>query len=159
MVLRNLAMLLPENDRGIALLHLQQTDGSLVIVKDGEIYLSRLLDTGYQQLSDYDELALYQSQDEENRATIHFSNLALEIQRSLDYVESYYALPPIASIAIVPIPKNTGTLLDQLNTQLGSTARVMDITAIVECDMLLDDELQALCAPAIGAALRHYSGE
>lgn len=159
MVLRNLALLLPENERGVALLHLQQTDGNLVIIKDGEIYLSRLLDIGHRQLSCHDEPALYPSPGEESRASIHFSNLVLEIQRSLDYVESYYALPPISGIVIIPIPENTQALLDQLNSQLSITARILDIPALVNCDMALNDELQALCAPAIGAALRSSHSE
>ena len=148
--LRNLSTLLPENDRGIALLHLQQDSGMIIIEKDGVIYLSRKLDSGFQQLELADNFENLDSQ-----SSTHLHNLALEIQRSLDYVESYYGLPPISGVAIIPMARNTQKLLDFLNSNQGITARIMDISATMDMDILLDDETQSLCSPAIGATLRY----
>jgi MSHA biogenesis protein MshI len=139
--LRNLAILSPESDRGIALLHLMKNSGMIIIQKAGVIYLSRRLNAGFEQieLSDTDQL----------------NNLTLEVQRSLDYVESHYGLPPISEIAVIPMEKNTQNLLDFLNDNHGVTARIMDISATMELDFLLNDATQSLCSPVIGATMRN----
>ena len=148
--LRNLAVLLPENERGIALLDLQKNSGMIIIQKAGMIYLSRKLNTGFEEFefADNDDSLEHQSSPQLN-------NLALEIQRSLDYVESYYGLPPISGIAVLPMEKNTQNLLDFLNDNHGITARIMDISATMELDFLLNDATQSLCSPVIGATLRN----
>lgn len=145
--LRNLATLLPENKRGVAILHLQEHSGTILIQKDATIYLSRQLDIGYKKLS------LDTGDNNENISDTN--NLTLEIQRSLDYVENYYGLPSISSLAVIPIADQTQALLNILNSTHSITARIMDISAIVDCDILLDDTTQCYCAPVIGTTLRH----
>jgi len=149
-VLRNLAVLLPENQRGVAVLHLQESSGTILIQKEGTIYLSRNFDIGYRELG----LALLNS-DDDSQSSIEQNNLALEIQRSLDYVESYYGIPPISGLAVIPLAENTQELLNILNSNHGITARIMDLSAIVDCDILLDDATQSRCSPVIGATLRY----
>jgi MSHA biogenesis protein MshI len=149
-VLRNLAVLLPENNRGVAVLYLQESSGTILIEKEGVIYLSRNFDTGSRNLG----LTPFSNVDED-QSKIEQNNLALEIQRSLDYVESYYGIPPISGIVVVPLAQNTQELLNILNSNHGITTRIMDLTAIVDCDILLDDATQSHCAPVIGATLRH----
>jgi len=149
-VLRNLAFLLPENKRGVAVLYLQETTGTILIQKEGVIYLSRNLDIGYQDLG----LGAVSRGDEDPYSTEQ-NNLALEIQRSLDYVESYYGIPPISGLAVIPLAQNTQDLLNILNSNLGITARIMDLTAIVDNDVVLDDATQSRCSPVIGATLRY----
>jgi MSHA biogenesis protein MshI len=149
-LLRNLAVLLPENKQGIAILHLLETSGMILIQKDATIYLSRQFDTGYKKLGlDRDN---YGNNDD---AILEQNNLALEIQRSLDYVESYYGIPPISGLAIIPLAENTQNLLDILNKNHGITARIMDLSAIVDSDILMDDRTQSYCSPVIGATLRN----
>jgi MSHA biogenesis protein MshI len=141
--LRNLASLLPENEQGVALIHLQKNGGLIVIQKNGEIYLTRKITSGYLQLSDS------QTEDE-----IEQDNLALEIQRSFDYVENYFDIPPITSLASVLMPIDTQKIINFLNASHGITARAMDISAIVDGETLLNDAAQNICAPVIGASLR-----
>jgi MSHA biogenesis protein MshI len=151
-VLRNLAVLLPENQRGVAVLMLHESSGIILIEKEGTIYLFRKFDIGYR------DLELEQASDnsgDDSQSSAEQNNLALEIQRSLDYVESYYGIPPISGLAVIPLAKNTQALLNILNDNLGITARIMDLSAIVDCDILLDDETQSWCAPVIGATLRY----
>lgn len=149
-VLRNLAVLLPENKRGVAVLYLQESSGTILIQKEGIIYLSRNFDIGYRELG----LTSLNSSDD-SQHNIEQNNLALEIQRSLDYVESYYGIPPISGLAVIPLAQNTQDLLNILNSNLGITARIMDLTAIVDCDILLDDATQSRCSPVIGATMRY----
>lgn len=148
--LRNLATLLPENSQGVAVLHLQANSGLIMIQKGGAIYLSRKLEQGYANLSTAfsgsESLNLEQDQN----------NLALEIQRSLDYVEHFYDIPPVNSLAVVLMPNDAYNLINFLNINFGITARAMDLSAIIESDILLNDTLQNICTPCIGASLRRY---
>ncbi|WP_262967004.1 type IV pilus biogenesis protein PilM [Methylobacter psychrophilus] len=149
-VLRNLAVFIPENKNGVAVLYLQESSGTILIQKEGIIYLSRNFDIGYQELG----LALQNSRDD-SQSGIKQNNLALEIQRSLDYVESYFGIPPISGLAVIPLAENTHELINILNSNHGITARIMDISAIVDSDILLDDATQSKCSPVIGATLRY----
>jgi MSHA biogenesis protein MshI len=149
-ILRNLAVLLPENKRGVAILHLMESSGTILIQKDATIYLSRHIDTGYKKL-DLDNEVFGTNQ----LATQEQNNLALEIQRSLDYVESYYGIPPISGLAMLPLAENSQKLLDILNNHHGITTRIVDLSAIVDSDILLDDPTQSYCSPVIGVTLRN----
>jgi MSHA biogenesis protein MshI len=147
--LRNLAVHTPENERGIALLYLLEHSTTLLIQKEATIYVSRKFEIGYKKL-DLDEP--YSSDCP--TANAH-NNLALEIQRSLDYVESYYGIPPISALAVIPLAENTHNLLDSLNSNLGIAARMIDLSTLIDCDILVNGRTQSLCAPVIGATLRY----
>jgi len=148
-VLRNLATLLPESNQGVALLYLGKDSGTIVIQKLGCIYLSRKIAIGCQQLQQKEPFS------SSAQLNLEHDNLALEIQRSLDYVESYFGIPPVSSLAIIPIPEDTQQLLNVLNNSHVITGRIMDLSAIIDSRILLDDKTQNLCAPVIGATLRH----
>ncbi|MCF7969662.1 MAG: hypothetical protein K9L22_00660 [Methylococcaceae bacterium] len=142
--LRNLATLLPENNRGVAILHLLPRNGSIIIQKQGRIYLSRKLDSGFEDLRLDSDIP-----------SLEINNLALEIQRSLDYVESYYGIPSISTLAVIPVPSHTENILNHLNENLSANSRIMDLATILEGKALLPDKTQAYCATVIGATLRH----
>ena len=146
--LRNLATLLRENEQGVALLYLQKEAGRVIIQKHGELYLSRKIGSGYQQLADSS------AHNHPEQLNLEQDSLALEIQRSFDYVENYYDIPPITSLAAVLMPIDTQNIINFLNTNHGITARAMDLSAIVDCESLLNDATQNICAPVIGASLR-----
>jgi len=145
--LRNLATLLPENDRGVAILHLLPKNGSIIIQKQGRIYLSRKLDSGFEDLRLDSDIP-----------SLEINDLSLEIQRSLDYVESYYGIPSISTLAVIPVPSHTENILNHLNENLSANSRIMDISTILEGDTILTDKTQAYCATVIGATLRHEVG-
>ncbi len=147
--LRNLAAQLPENERGIAILYLLEFSGTLLIQKESTIYVSRKFEIGYKKLG-LDEP--YSSDC--STVNVH-NNLALEIQRSLDYVESYYGIPSISALAVIPLAENTHNLLDSLNNNLGIAARMIDLSSLIDCDILINGSTQSFCAPVIGAALRY----
>lgn len=147
--LRNLAAQLPENQRGIALLYLLEFSGTLLIQKEATIYVSRKFEIGYKKLKLDDQLS-----NDNPTANAH-NNLALEIQRSLDYVESYYGIPPISALAVIPLAENTHNLLDSLSRNLGIEARMIDLSTLIDCDILVNAQTQSLCAPVIGATLRY----
>lgn len=142
--LRNLAALLPKNEQGVTVLYLQKTFGIILIQKQGIIYLARQINIGYERLN------LLNKFD-----TDSYDNLALEIQRSLDYIESYYRISITSALAIIPWADNSQTLVDKLNDNYGINAYLMDLSALIPCDIPLDYSTQSLCAPVIGATLRH----
>lgn len=147
--LRNLAVHTPENERGIALLYLQEFSGSLLIQKNATIYVSRQFEIGYKKLG-LDEPFSNNS----SSANAH-NTLALEIQRSMDYVESYYGISHISALAVIPLADNTHNLLDSLGSNLGIAVRAIDLSSLIDCDILMDGRTQSLCAPVIGATLRY----
>ncbi|MEE9355226.1 MAG: hypothetical protein V3U75_06520 [Methylococcaceae bacterium] len=150
LVLRNVTNLLPENSRGIALLKINQNNGLILIKKQSEIYLSRTLGIGLKHLGICDSIL----QDDNHRKALN--QLALEIQRSLDYYESFYGLPQIPDIFVAPMPEYTELLCNQLKTHHGISARLLDITHSLNCESELSFVDQAHCLSAIGAALTHF---
>lgn len=152
LALRNLALRLPESDRGVALLYLEDARGMLHIQKGNMLYISRALDFGVRQM----ESVLADGEYDYGEGII--SRLALEIQRSLDYYESHFGMPPIAGLVLAPIKDNAQALADRLIQALGVMNRIMDVSTLIHCRERLDDLTQQQCLPAIGAALRRTSG-
>ena len=85
---RNLAGLLPEDARGVALLSFTAGAGLLTITKQGELYLSRNLDIGLDALTQAENPSDY------------FDRIVLETQRSLDYYDSHFRQPPLAGFGV-----------------------------------------------------------
>lgn len=148
LAVRNLAERLPESVRGLALIHLEDARGTLQLQQGETLYIARELDFGARTLAS-DLVA-----GEALGATGAVDRLALEIQRSLDYYESHYGMPPVAGLIVAPMDGHTQALADRLNRSLGVIARAMDVTALLNCPGPLDDATQQRCLPAIGAALR-----
>ncbi len=147
-VLRNLAVQTPENSQGIALLYLLEFSGTLLIQKQKTIYVSRKFEIGYNHLK------LEEPNPDSTVINAH-TNLALEIQRSLDYVESYFGISSISTLAVIPLAENTHILIDSLNKNLGISARMIDLSTLIDCDILVTGKTQSLCAAVIGATLRY----
>ncbi|MGD8956938.1 MAG: pilus assembly protein PilM [Chromatiaceae bacterium] len=89
MAIRNLAMYLDRPDRPRAYLHMDSGQTVIEIVDGPELYLSRRVPQEYDADAD---TALLHAQME---------NLALEVQRSLDYFESQYALGPADQLSVI----------------------------------------------------------
>jgi MSHA biogenesis protein MshI len=138
--LRNVASLLEEGGRGVALLHLGDAHGVLLLMRQGVMYLTRRIETGADALRAADGL----------RSSL-ISGLALVARRSLDYLESHYeqtAIPVLYTSGLDPADQ------DRLQQELGISVRNTDITSALQCELRLDEETQRHCLPAIGAALR-----
>jgi MSHA biogenesis protein MshI len=138
--LRNVASLLEESGRGIALLHLGDASSVLLVMRQGVMYLTRRIETGIEALRAADGL----------RSSL-VSGLALEARRSLDYFESHHeqtAIPVLFTSGLDPPDQ------DRLKQELGISVRNVDITSPLHCELRLDEETQRRCLPAIGAALR-----
>ena len=80
--------------------------------------------------------------------------IVLEVQRSLDYSESHFGLPPVSGLVIAPTESPVPGMLGYLSSNLGLPVRLLDLNTVLECEQTLGDALQARCFEAIGAALR-----
>jgi len=138
--LRNVAALLEEENRGVALLYLADSYGVLLLVKQGIMYLTRRIETGAATLRQADGM----------RSQL-VAGLTLETRRSLDYFESHYEQTSIPALYTAGLDPEDQDLIAQ---ELSISVRNVALTSVLQCETVLDDELQRLCLPAIGAALR-----
>ena len=138
--LRNVATLFEEGERGIAFLYLGERHSTLLLVRQGVLYLARHVETGVATLTEAGEL----------RPEL-VGGLALEVRRSLDYFESHYeqtSIPQLHTCGLEAADR------DQLARDLGVAVRDVELRNVLDIDDTLSPELQRLCLPAIGAALR-----
>ena len=156
---RNVSSLLPEDRIGVALLNLQPNYSLLTITHEGELYLSRVIDIGYENLEQHDEPVTettgFSLEQSSSGLETNISKIVLEIQRSLDYYESHYGKPSIGNLVIAPLENEIPDLNNQLKEELGLAVRSLELDEIIEIDSDLNIELQAKCFGAIGAALRN----
>lgn len=158
---RNIAALLPEDQSGVALLHLTPRGGLLTLTRQGSLFLARTLEFGTDQLisalpvPQENEFTL-DDEDDGPPAGLRrlMDSIVLEIQRSLDYFESHFGLPPISGLVIAPLAQPVPGLAGYLGGNLGLPVRMLDLNSTLDCAQPLSDETQARCLPAIGAALR-----
>jgi MSHA biogenesis protein MshI len=140
LALRNVAARLEVEQRGAAFLYLAERRSTLVLVRQGVLFLTRHVDTGMQTLAEAGGL---------RRDLV--AGLALEVRRSLDYFESHYEQTSIPAVHTSGLEQGDR---EQLEQELSIPVRNADLTAIVDSDEELSEELQRLCLPAVGAALR-----
>jgi MSHA biogenesis protein MshI len=138
--LRNVATLLETEQRGAAFLYVADRRSTLLLVRQGVLYLTRHVETGVKTLAEGDGL---------RRDLV--AGLALEVRRSLDYFESHYeqtSIPALYTSGLEPRDQQ------QLEQDLAIAVRGVDLNSILDSDEELSEELQWLCLPAVGAALR-----
>lgn len=140
MALRNLAARLEEDVRGVAMLYFDDNHGVITITRQGSLYLSRSLATGTEQLLEDPDIS--------------YAQIALEVQRSLDYYDSHFGQPPVAALCVLPGFAADQGLIESLGEALNipvSSYRAEDVVA-TETD--LPDEFLAEFLIALGGALR-----
>jgi MSHA biogenesis protein MshI len=139
---RNLAALLPEDVRGVALLSFADGSGLLTLTRQGELYLSRNLDTGLDAMLAGSEPAA------------HFDRIVLEVQRSLDYYDSHFRQPPVAGLVLAPTDRPVPGLEEHLRANLNVSVSIMDLAQLLDTRAELAPGAPARCLLTIGAALR-----
>lgn len=142
MAQRNLAALLPEDTQGLAMVSFTGRGGLLTITRQGDLYLSRNLDVGLDLLLQSGGLTGY------------YDRVVLEVQRSLDYYESHFRMPPVRHLALTPVAGRMPELVDYLRANLSVEVSVMNLAAMVELDTGVPAELEGPCLFTLGAALR-----
>jgi MSHA biogenesis protein MshI len=138
--LRNVATLFEDAERGTAFVYLGERRSTLLLVRQGVLYLARHVETGVATLAEAGEL----------RSEL-VGGLALEIRRSLDYFESHYEQTSIQQVHTCGLEAADR---EQLARDLAIVVHGVELESLIEMDDSLSPELQRLCLPAIGAALR-----
>jgi len=142
---RNIASLYEEDNRGVALLHLDDTGGLLTLSSGGELYVARRLDISLEQV---------RNSEGEARSAV-FYRILLELQRTLDTFERQYSSVVIGKLMLGPEPEDRG-LLDYLYANLGIKVEGVDLRQVLEAprEPDLDLPLQWRLFHLIGCSLR-----
>lgn len=149
LALQNIISRLPQTEEGIALLNLTRRDSLLTLGRGEKLYLSRGVDT---RSSDLRERHL--SSDGSLDFTL-FDNLLLDIQRSLDYYDSFFVDPPIRHLLVPAADHAFDDLIEYLDQNLSIEVRVFALEELVAPaeNLQQDPELYGELLLAVGAAL------
>jgi MSHA biogenesis protein MshI len=147
MTQRNIAALLEDDERGVLMLSFGAQSGLVTITRRKEIYLARRLDIGIEALGAGDAPAA------------EYDRVVLEIQRSLDYFDSYFRQSPIASVALGPEAARAPGLLEHLQASLNAIVRGVDPATLLAWRQRPPPALHRDCLGALGAALREEPGQ
>lgn len=159
LVIRNLATLLPENGKGVALLYMMKRHGLILLVRDSYVYLARKLEVGSADIKSVAEQLTSLEADPSQGLVIRETNplleaLGLEVLRSIDYYDRYFSLTPLSGLVIMPMENELPGFQESLAKTLGINVRYLDLNDLLDCKVPLSKQMQEHCFLAIGAALR-----
>ncbi len=161
LALRNVANELPEQVAGTAMLDLGAKSGLLALCHEGQLYFSRALGTGTQQIDNAigNEISLDDDDDEDDelshQARSLLDELLLEIQRSLDYYESELGKAPASRLVIAPSEAEISLYVPYLTEQLRPVrVEQLDLNTLVDSEDVLHNEIQTRMLLALGGGLR-----
>ncbi|CAL62093.1 Conserved hypothetical protein [Herminiimonas arsenicoxydans] len=147
MAQRNLAALLEQPGRGVALLSFNAEGGLLTMTYAGELYLSRRIDVTLEQLM---------QTDEEQRQACH-ERVTLELQRSLDYFERQYHYITLSKLMLAPLYGAAESLASHLAENLYIPVEILNLATILDFTKtpeLTSLHMQQRYFMVLGAALR-----
>jgi MSHA biogenesis protein MshI len=127
---------------GTAILGLQTPTSLISLVSEGDLYLTRKVDTPA-------ALIATDVEDIEARA----SNMVLDLQRSLDYFESQIGKPPCLRLLVCPLQPGETPLLGQLRYNLEVELVQLDLGEHFSCEPPLTPALQLQVMLAVAAVL------
>ena len=143
LTMHNIARACLDDRGGVAFMDLRRTGSTMNISIDGELYLSRRINTQIEpdamESEEWDALK---------------DRLVLEIQRSMDYFESQMRRPPIKKIVIAQRQSDTSQLVKELDDMLSADVTALDLAECIKGAEPLTPEFQQSAFSAIGATLR-----
>lgn len=137
--MRNIAVRLPQDAHGVAFLHFSDEFGYLTITRGGVLYMIRRIEMQREALAQ------------------RLQEVALEIQRSLDYYESTYDCRPVDELVLSP-GGEAESIAPSLAQNLGIAVSQLDLASLFTLEPELSPQAQRNCLMAIGAALREDRG-
>ena len=147
LVLRNVSMRYDTTGNGLALLFLRPGFGMILVSKGDTMYFSRRFDFSLDALKD----------TASQETTIQ--NLALEVQRSLDYYESQMGQVPPKELLLIG-PDDTFPLANMLGQNLAVKVNKLDVTPLFSegvSEGVAGSDTLVQSFAAVGAALREIS--
>ena len=146
MAQRNIASLLEEPGRGLALLSFDEDGGLLTVTCDTELYLSRHIEAPLSQLM---------QEDTEQRQR-YLDRVVMELQRSFDYFERQFHDIELDKLMMAPLPLAIG-LEGYLARNLQMAVEVVDLYRLFDFSKVaagLQQDQLPRCFLTLGAALR-----
>jgi MSHA biogenesis protein MshI len=143
---RNVAALLEDEDRGLALLAFDQTGGLLTFTFRGELYAFRRIDVSASQLVEADQ----------TRRDALGERIALELQRSFDNFDRQWSFVSVSRLAVAEVA-GAPWLLPCLASNSYVPVQRLDLSQAVDLDAvpeLRDPVSHGTCLQLLGAALR-----
>lgn len=142
---RNISALHQTDQRGAALLYFNNEFGLLTITSGGELYLSRRIDIGLNQI---------RGRRADLRAEL-FERIVLELQRTLDHFDRQFQYVSVSRLLLGPEPDDCG-LFDHLKSNFDTPVERVDLAGLLKFaggapDAVAQWELFHL----FGASLRH----
>jgi MSHA biogenesis protein MshI len=135
----------------LCLRNFSDTFAHLLLTRAGVLYLTRRIDLSRESPQ--------QAQGGEQPSEISAAGLALELQRSLDYYESFYDQPPITELVLAPADARTRRLAAALASETSLQVELFEPERFFQIadDIEIDTRWNGLIA--LGAALRSDSAE
>ena len=143
---RNIAALLEQQNRGLALLSFNEEGGLLTFTAGGELYHSRQLDVTAGQLQTKDE----------DRRLVAYERVVLDLQRTLDNFEQKFSYVAVNRLLVAPVGMRdelVGFLKSNLSLQV-DTFELSDIFNVAGVPQLADVDMQSRAFALLGVALR-----
>lgn len=142
---RNIAALLEEPGRGLALLSFDEDGGLLTFTYGGELYSTRHIDIPLSQLN---------QPDSEQRQR-YFDRITLELQRSMDSFERQFSFITISKLVLAPLPPEVN-LEAYLATNLYLPVSTLNLDEVFDFSTVsgVGPAQRMQCFLALGAALR-----
>lgn len=142
---RNISAFLEPEGRGLAMLSFNAEGGLLTVTFNGELYLSRRIEVGIDQVQELDP-------DRRNQV---FDKITLELQRSLDHFDRQFHFVTVSKLLLAPLPKSS--LHDYLSSNLYMPVDTLDLASVFDFSKvpaLADVDAQQRHFLTLGAALR-----
>lgn len=139
LALRNLAETCCDTKRGVAIVKLQQGGGSLQIIRDGNLYLSRQFSLAY-NAGLLDDLP--------------GDSLVLELQRSLDYFERQMRQVPPSHVYLCGENVTADKITPEIRNSVAVSINLLKLDNGLQIADDIPEHSLSLCLHAIGAALR-----
>lgn len=146
---RNIAALLEEPGRGLALLSFGEEGGLLTFTWNGELYSARHIEIPLSRLA---------QADSELRQR-HFDRITLELQRSMDSFERQFSFITIGKLVLAPLPPEVN-LEAYLASNLYLPVSTMNMDEIFDFSAVsgVGPTQRQQCFLVLGAALRGGEG-
>jgi MSHA biogenesis protein MshI len=135
---RNIASLLEEENRGLAMLSFNSSGGLLTFTSGGELYHARRIEI------------------DKARTKTAFETISLELQRSLDHFDSQFPYITINKLLLAPFDLRDA-FCEHLRNYINLPIVKFELSDIFEFDAAIelgDLNRQASLMPVLGAALR-----
>jgi MSHA biogenesis protein MshI len=148
--LRNLSVLLPQDAKGVALLAFGEGFAQLILTRQGVLYLTRRI-----ELRAPMDMRLDATNDTTPASSgIDAAALALELQRSLDYYESFFDQVSIGTLVLAPGDARAKQLATELRSEISLSIELFAAEHLFEVDASIEIDTRWPGLIALGAAAR-----